>query len=637
MSTICIPCSPPETCVEGLDAYSLQDEVYPNLPFCPGPGPCGIMPFIFVVCCDNFQIRIENPDGDVYQPAIKRKIDAALKECDRRRAFCFPDVPPLPPGEHHPRFFSSSASYTIFCPDGTPFTYTINSGLFIAESQALADLLARQWVRDHASEHLFCLPGTIQGCACLNAPLSISLASSPSKPLKFLIVGGTLPQGLTIPIGVVPNGVFRIQGTPTFPGNYFFIIRAVDSDNNFIDKTYSINVVGITTTSLPAFTIGVPYSAQLHAAGGSGTYIFGVQSGSFPDGLGMDAAGLITGTPTNLATDSTIVFEVVDTSCQETNPRMFIPRASMTTSAVTQRATVLGYLPFVQSIPPKRYKQVQFTGEALEVILDSATDMARYSEYIQFSGIGLIDINGNQISSYTKDVQGRIGDLAQPWYSRGNKATNTSSDNSGFLYSDTFYSSVPDSLHKNVVSPEGDPSGTPPPKIIDPVYPAGSPLIGTVPANGIQEYIATPYSFPPEASTVYTAIPDTVINGTIGKWINFVVRFDYHVAVSIEYTDAEALSVASTSISTSNISRNEPRKTGYTSRYVTVTYTISLTNLVVGQVYNVVVPLHGDNGTSSSILHTFTAVATIHSITGTAPTPAPWVAVEVRPPLVTFA
>ncbi len=633
MSTACIPCAPPETCVEGLDAYNLQDDVYPDLPFCMQP-PCGRMPFIFVSCCDGSVTRIENPDGDVYQPGIKRQIDNALKECDRKRAFC-PNPPPIPdcpnPPCTVPHYFSAPASCTIYCPDGTPFTYTVNSGLFIADTQSQADALAKQWVCDHAPEHIFCIPGTIVGCACLNAPLSISLASSPSKPLKFLIVGGTLPQGLSIPIGVVQNGVFRIQGTPTFPGNYLFIIRAVDSDNNFIDKTYSLNVVGITNTSLPAFTIGTPYSAQLHAAGGSGSYIFGVQSGTFPDGLGMDAAGLITGTPTNLATDSTIVFEVVDTSCQETNPRMFIPRASMTTVAVTIRPTVLGYLPFIQSVPPKKYKQVDFSGEAYQSIYDG-NDVVRYSEYDEFTGTGLIDIHGVQLSRYHKNVQGRIGDVLQPWYSRGDLAGNSSSDNTGFPGSDAFYGTTPDAFHRNVFSGPGTGDYA----ILDPHYPAGSPLIGTLPINW-NNYIASPNSFPPEAASIYPTLPNVLVNGIQSKWILYTVRMDYHVVVSDEYTDAEALSVAVPTLSTSNISRNEPRKTGYTSRYVTVTYTISLTNLVVGQVYNVVVPLHGDNGTSSSILHTFTAVATIHSITGTAPTPAPWVAVEVRPPLVTFA
>ncbi len=637
MSLPCIPCAEPQVCLENLDKYSLQDEIFHVILRCPPGSVCGTNNFLFLLCCDGNQLRVSFTPGMTLS-ARTRLIDEAVAECERRRAFCEPPPPPdcpVPPCEVE-YFYSAPGSCTILCPDGTPFTFTVPAGLFLAKTFAEAQAAANAYACEQAPNQIFCLPSLV-ACACVGSPFNAVLAASPSKPLKFLIVAGTVPLGLSIPVGVVSNGVLRIQGTPLSAGNFPFTIRAIDANNNFIDKNYLLSVVGITNTSLPNFTIGTPYSYQLTAAGGTGPYLFGIGAGSLPDGLGISSSGLISGTPTNLAVDSTITFEVVDSFCEEPNPRMFVPRASMTTSAVTQLATVLGYLPFVQSIPPKRYKQVQFTGAALEVILDSATDTARYSEYIQFSGIGLIDINGNQVSSYTKDVQGRIGDLAQPWYSRGNKATNTSSDNSGFLYSDTFYSSTPDSLHKNVVSPEGDPSGTPPPKIIDPVYPAGSPLIGTIPANGIQEYIATPYSFPPEASTIYPSIPDTVINGIIGKWINFVVRFDYQVSVSVEYTDSEALSVAATSISTSNISRNEPRKLGYTSRYVTVTYTISLTNLVVGQVYNVVVPLHGDNGTNSSILHTFTAVSTIHSITGTAPTPTAWVSVEVRPPLVSFA
>ncbi len=353
-----------------------------------------------------------------------------------------------------------------------------------------------------------------------------------------------------------------------------------------------------------------------------------------PDGLGISSSGLISGTPTNLAVDSTITFEVVDSFCEEPDPRMFPPRASMRTTAVTQIATVIGYDPFVGSVPPKRYKQAAFSGEAISFIFDSFSDTLRYSEWVVFSGTSTIDINGTVLTNHSKAVEGRNGDSSQPWYSRGNLFQNSSGDVTGLQHEFEF-TTIPDPFHRRVLTPPLNPdSQVPYPDAYFPNAPTRAILQPiTIP---VHEQISTPYNFPP-GSGIYDLIPLATIFSIQGKWINFSEGFDYTVTVSDEYTDADSLSVAATVTSSSNVSRNEPRKVGYVSRYTTVSYIISLTNLVSGQVYNVVIPLHGSDGSNSSILHTFTAVSTIHSITGTAPTPPAWVSVEVRPPLVSFA
>lgn len=54
----------------------------------------------------------------------------------------------------------------------------------------------------------------------------------------------------------------------------------------------------IQTTALPAGDLGVPYTAQLTATGGTGTYTWSVIDGSLPDGLTLSASGLVSGTPT---------------------------------------------------------------------------------------------------------------------------------------------------------------------------------------------------------------------------------------------------------------------------------------------------------------------------------------------------
>jgi Putative Ig domain len=56
--------------------------------------------------------------------------------------------------------------------------------------------------------------------------------------------------------------------------------------------------LSVTTTSLPAGTINVPYSSTLSASGGEPPYSWTVTGGALPPGLGLSTAGVISGTPT---------------------------------------------------------------------------------------------------------------------------------------------------------------------------------------------------------------------------------------------------------------------------------------------------------------------------------------------------
>jgi len=73
--------------------------------------------------------------------------------------------------------------------------------------------------------------------------------------------------------------------------------------------------VTITTSSLPTGVVGVAYSAQLIASGGSGSYTWSVTSGTtLPSGLSIGAStGTVTGTPTASGT-SNVSFTVRDSS-----------------------------------------------------------------------------------------------------------------------------------------------------------------------------------------------------------------------------------------------------------------------------------------------------------------------------------
>jgi len=75
------------------------------------------------------------------------------------------------------------------------------------------------------------------------------------------------------------------------------------------------NPVVITTSSLPAGTVGNAYAATLAANGGTSPYKWSLASGTLPAGLALNAAtGAITGTPSAPANQLSLTFQVSDSS-----------------------------------------------------------------------------------------------------------------------------------------------------------------------------------------------------------------------------------------------------------------------------------------------------------------------------------
>jgi hypothetical protein len=76
----------------------------------------------------------------------------------------------------------------------------------------------------------------------------------------------------------------------------------------------AVPVVTVTTSSpLAGASVGVAYSQALAAAGGTGPYIWALATGSLPAGLSIDAAGVISGTPSARGTFAFSV-EVTDSA-----------------------------------------------------------------------------------------------------------------------------------------------------------------------------------------------------------------------------------------------------------------------------------------------------------------------------------
>jgi hypothetical protein len=75
------------------------------------------------------------------------------------------------------------------------------------------------------------------------------------------------------------------------------------------------NALTITSAAPPAsLPVGVAFSHQFTATGGTTPYVWSVTNGTLPPGLTLSAAGLLSGTPTSAGTYGPIGVSVTDST-----------------------------------------------------------------------------------------------------------------------------------------------------------------------------------------------------------------------------------------------------------------------------------------------------------------------------------
>ncbi|HWV57744.1 MAG TPA: putative Ig domain-containing protein [Longimicrobiales bacterium] len=161
------------------------------------------------------------------------------------------------------------------------------------------------------------LPNGTQG-----TPYSQTLQASGGDGVSYAwdITDGALPTGLTL------NGTTgQISGTPTAVGTFPFTVR-VQSGGQSATKAFSIQIAAATPVVLenwylPAGYVGAAYSHPIVVSGGTGTYEFAVTSGALPDGLSINANGVIQGVPTG--SPATYFFQVTVQSGASSASRVY--------------------------------------------------------------------------------------------------------------------------------------------------------------------------------------------------------------------------------------------------------------------------------------------------------------------------
>jgi hypothetical protein len=147
------------------------------------------------------------------------------------------------------------------------------------------------------------------------------LTSGGAAPYSWSVASGQLPPGLALESSYGPRDANdELAGTPTTAGTYIFTMRLTDFDGQQATAQFTFIIdppLQITSTTMPAGTVGVPYSQDLTAQGGEPPYTWSIFANDpLPPGLSLgttapDFNNVLTGTPTQAGTFSFLV-EVSD-------------------------------------------------------------------------------------------------------------------------------------------------------------------------------------------------------------------------------------------------------------------------------------------------------------------------------------
>ena len=173
-------------------------------------------------------------------------------------------------------------------------------------------------------------------------PFSQALSSSGgAAPYTYTLQSGTLPAGLNLVGGV-------LSGTPTQRGGYAFTVRSTDSTlptADFTDKGYTGTVQNPTLSISPASSTaiqGAPFSQTLAVSGGVAPHTCQLETGSFPAGISISSACVVSGTTAAAAGNYPVTLRVTDSS---TGPGVYFELETYTLSVSPPPSVTIAVAP----------------------------------------------------------------------------------------------------------------------------------------------------------------------------------------------------------------------------------------------------------------------------------------------------
>ncbi len=159
------------------------------------------------------------------------------------------------------------------------------------------------------------------------------LSTGGVPPYKWAVIAGAIPDALVLST----EGI--LSGTPTNDGHAKFTFRVTDRAGVAVERYFDLIItpqtqpvaplsIG-TTTPLPWGSPHVEYAERLFATGGKPPYKWEVIAGTIPDGLQVNSAGVLSGTPAK-AGETIFTARVTDSAGSTAPPKQF--RLSVKTS-----------------------------------------------------------------------------------------------------------------------------------------------------------------------------------------------------------------------------------------------------------------------------------------------------------------
>jgi hypothetical protein len=548
-----------------------------------------------------------------------------------QEAFCQPVLPPLLPDEW---FCCTEQTCSCVFENGVETFYITPAGTFCAETQEAADAQAKAYACEHCGDlETIVRLGPLDACTCLGTNYNERIGYEGATPVSWLVIVGALPDGLAL-----NSATGQIAGTPSVAGIFVFTIRANLASGNWGTRTYAIYVIEITTTALTDFTLGDAYSFQMQAAGGSGNYLWRVAQGTLPTGLTMSSTGLISGTPTAVGS-AAIQFEVIDTTCENSNQSYFTPLVSTTSTSQTTVRTRRGYEEYINSTGAL-YKKVSFTGYARQrayaVNTYSPLSYAGGAEYL-YSGSSEINNLGQFISSHRKDLY--VNCLAAPklhlwdifanlswvnwllgycWPADPTTCPTCSTDEADWFFKQNDATHSHDDKARDIIAADA----------VSSISPTSYSVV--VPAGGtsVPMYLGSQPDFPNNYPNPIN-FPLSSLNGIVWYYVQLRSEIDYTATLSNLFTDQDAINGQVQYYSNGRTSENRPNYVSWTqdfiynvsSRTTTANFTINCSNLVDGESYTVRYEFWRNDGQVTLQTVVFTASGTTHTINGSLPTP----------------
>ncbi len=189
------------------------------------------------------------------------------------------------------------------------FTVKINDGPYEASDMTFAGGFISEWMvsRDYSSS-ISVWNDYYAGT------LSIDIVSVD-------MVSGDIPTGLSLKFS---SPVITLEGTPEKAGEYTFALRATDSRNAYIQRSFSITIYGRTPhpasdmrmsgNFTPVWETNEVYSSSIYVNGYTGAIDIALISGDLPLGLSLSTSGstvTLSGIP-NTAGEYTFVLRAID-------------------------------------------------------------------------------------------------------------------------------------------------------------------------------------------------------------------------------------------------------------------------------------------------------------------------------------